>query len=384
LLDHLPMRIAVPRETIAGERRVAMVPEVAARLVAAGQALVLESGAGRWAWFEDAAYQEKGATIGATAGETLDGADVVCKVRAPTPEEAAALPEGVTLVSFLQPAGQTDLVKALRDRKVTALSLDLLPRISRAQSMDALSSQATVAGYRCALLAAERLPKFFPMFMTAAGTVRPAKVLVLGAGVAGLQAIATARRLGAVVRANDIRAAAAEEVRSLGATFVELPLEAQEGSGGYAREQSEDFIRRQRELVAKEVAAADAVITTAAVPGRKAPLLVTTEMVEAMAPGTVVVDMAAEYGGNCELSQPGEEILHGGVLVVGTRDIASTMPVHASFLYARNIAELLGLLTKEGALSLDFDDEIVAGCCVTHAGEIRHEPTRQAVEVVAG
>jgi H+-translocating NAD(P) transhydrogenase subunit alpha len=368
------------RETIAGERRVAMVPEVAARLTGAKHEVVVESGAGAHAWFDDEAYKDKGATVASTPAEAVSGADIVCKVRPPAPAEVDVLPEGATLVSFLQPAADLDLVKALRDRKVTSLSLDLLPRISRAQSMDALSSQATVAGYRCALIAADRLPKFFPMFMTAAGTVRPAKVLVLGAGVAGLQAIATARRLGAVVRAHDVRSAARDEVKSLGATFVELGLEAQEGSGGYAREQSEDFLRRQRELVAAEVAAADAVITTAAVPGRKAPTLVTTEMAEAMAPGSVIVDMAAEMGGNCELSRPGEEILHHGVLVVGTKDIASSMPVHASFLYSRNVAELLTLLSKDGSLSLDFEDEIVAGCCVTHAGEIRHEPTRELVE----
>jgi NAD(P) transhydrogenase subunit alpha len=374
------MRVAVLRETIAGERRVAMVPEVVARLAGASHEVVVESGAGAYAWFDDDAYKEKGATVASTPAETVSRSDVVCKVRPPTLAEVELLPEGVTLVGFLQPAADLDLVKALRDRKVTSLSLDLLPRISRAQSMDALSSQATVAGYRCALLAADRLPKFFPMFMTAAGTVRPAKVLVLGAGVAGLQAIATARRLGAVVRAHDVRAAARDEVKSLGATFVELGLEAQEGSGGYAREQSEDFLRRQRELVAAEVAAADAVITTAAVPGRKAPTLVTTAMAEGMAPGSVIVDLAAEMGGNCELSQPGEEILHHGVLVVGTKDIASSMPVHASFLYSRNVAELLALLSKDGSLSLDFEDEIVAGCCVTHAGEIRHEPTRELVE----
>jgi NAD(P) transhydrogenase subunit alpha len=375
------MRVAVPSETIAGERRVAMVPEVAPRLVGAGHDLVVQSGAGGRAWFDDDAYRAQGATIGATAEETLAGADVVCKVRPPTAAEVARLPEGTGLVSFLQPAADLDLVKALRDRRVTSFSLDLVPRISRAQSMDALSSQATVSGYRGALLAAERLPKFFPMFMTAAGTVRPAKVLVLGAGVAGLQAIATARRLGAVVRANDVRSAAKDEVKSLGATFVELAdLETQEGAGGYARAQSDDFLARQREMVAAEVAAADAVITTAAVPGRKAPVLVTKEMVEAMAPGSVIVDLAAEMGGNCELSKAGEEVLHQGVLVVGTQDLPSTMPVHASFLYARNVSELLTLLSKEGAFAPDFEDEIVAGACVTHAGEVRHAPTLELLQ----
>jgi NAD(P) transhydrogenase subunit alpha len=259
--------------------------------------------------------------------------------------------------------------------------MDLVPRISRAQSMDALSSQALVAGYRAVLVAADRLPKFFPLFMTAAGTVPPARVLVLGAGVAGLQAIATARRLGAVVEAYDVRAAAAEEVRSLGATFVELELDTQEGEGGYARQQSDDFLRRQRELIGARVATADAVITTAAVPGRRAPVLVTADMVKAMRPGSVVVDLAAETGGNCELSRPGEEIDHGGVTIWGARNVPSTMPVHASQLYAKNVANLILLMTGEGGtVQPDFDDEILAGCCVTHAGEVRHAPTRELLD----
>jgi len=284
---------------------------------------------------------------------------------------------GTTVVSFLQPAAQLDTVRALVAQKATAFSLDLVPRISRAQSMDALSSQATVSGYLSALAAAERLPKFFPMFMTAAGTVPPAKVLVLGAGVAGLQAIATARRLGAQVRAYDVRAAAKEEVQSLGAAFVELELETQEGAGGYAREQSEDFLARQRELIGTEVAAADVVITTAAVPGRKAPLLVTTAMVEGMAQGSVVVDMAADGGGNCELTQAGKDIDHRGVVVCGLANPPAAMPTHASFLYARNVANFLALVVTDGELTPDFDDEIVSGCCVVRAGEVVHGPTAE-------
>jgi len=280
-------------------------------------------------------------------------------------------------VSFLQPASQLPVVQALVARKATAFSLDLVPRISRAQSMDALSSQATVSGYLAALAAAERLPKFFPMFMTAAGTVPPAKVLVLGAGVAGLQAIATARRLGAQVRAYDVRAAAKEEVQSLGATFVELGLETQEGSGGYAREQSEDFLARQRELIGNEVAASDAVITTAAVPGRKAPVLVTTPMVEAMAEGSIVVDLAADGGGNCELSEAGREVEHHGVVVFGMTNPPSGMPTHASFLYSRNVFNFLSLVLADGELRPDFDDEIVSGCCVVRAGEVVHAPTAE-------
>jgi H+-translocating NAD(P) transhydrogenase subunit alpha len=355
-----------------------MIPDVAGKLVGTGIEVALESGAGAEAHFPDAAYRDKGATV-ASLPELLAGAAVVAKVNPPTTEEVAVLPEGVTLVGFLQPAAQLDAVKALAARRATAFSLDLLPRISRAQSMDALSSQATVSGYLAALAAAERLPKFFPMFMTAAGTVPPAKVLVLGAGVAGLQAIATARRLGAQVRANDVRAAAKEEVQSLGATFVELELEAQEGAGGYAREQSEDFLTRQRELIGKEVAAADVVITTAAVPGRKAPILVTAEMVDRMAEGSVIVDLAADSGGNCELSEPGRDIDHHGVCVAGLSNPPSAMPTHASFLYSRNVANFLALLVKDGELAPDFDDEVVAGSCVVKAGEIVHGPTRDLV-----
>jgi NAD(P) transhydrogenase subunit alpha len=373
----------VPTETRHGERRVAIVPDVAARLVGAGVEVVVQEGAGVQAHFRDAAYRDGGATVTAGAPGTLAQADVVAKVNPPTVQEVGLFPEGVTLVSFFQPAADLDVVRALTQRKVTAFSLDLVPRISRAQSMDALSSQATVSGYLSALAAAVRLPKFFPLFMTAAGTVPPAKVLVLGAGVAGLQAIATARRLGAQVRANDVRAAAKEEVQSLGATFVELELEAQEGTGGYAREQSEDFLTRQRELIGNEVAASDVVITTAAVPGRKAPILVTTEMVERMADGSVVVDMAADNGGNCELSQPGVDIDHNGVLVAGLSNPPAAMPTHASFLYSRNVNNFLALMIHEGELHPDFDDEIVAGSCVIRSGDVVHEPTARLLEGTA-
>jgi NAD(P) transhydrogenase subunit alpha len=374
------MYLAVPRESIPGERRVAVVPDVLGRLSAIAVEVLLESGAGDGAFFADASYEEKGATVVSDLSTMLARAEVIAKVRAPSPQEAAGFPEGTCLVSLLQPAADLEAVKVLTARHVTVFSLDLLPRISRAQSMDALSSQSTVSGYRAMLIAAERLPRFFPMFMTAAGTVPPAKVLVLGAGVAGLQAIATARRLGAMVRAYDVRAAAAEEVRSLGATFVELELESAEGSGGYAAEQTDDFLRRQRELIAKEVAVADAVVTTAAVPGRRAPVLITGEMVRQMRPGSVVVDLAAETGGNCELSEPGRDLAFDGVLVHGVSNLPSSMAMHASFLYARNIAEFLGLIAKDGKLAFDFDDEIIAGTCVTHAGEIRHAPTRQLIE----
>ncbi len=353
-----------------------MVPEVAGRMVGAGIEVAVQSGAGAAAHFPDGAYLDKGATV-ADLTSVLEGADVVVRVQAPTPEEVRRCGEGTTLVSFLQPASQLPVVRGLLAQKATAFSLDLLPRISRAQSMDALSSQATVSGYLAALAAAQRLPKFFPMFMTAAGTVPPAKVLVLGAGVAGLQAIATARRLGAQVRAYDVRAAAKEEVQSLGAAFVELGLETQEGSGGYAREQSQEFLARQRELIGNEVAASDVVITTAAVPGRKAPLLVTTAMVERMAEGSVVVDMAADGGGNVELTEPGADVEHNGVTVHGMANPPSGLPTHASFLYARNVFNFLSLIVAEGELRPDFDDEVVAGCCVVRAGEVVHAETAQ-------
>ncbi|MBA2478996.1 MAG: NAD(P) transhydrogenase subunit alpha [Sporichthyaceae bacterium] len=376
------MQVAVPAETRPGERRVALVPDAVPRLVQAGLVVTVEAGAGLAAYASDRAYADAGAEV--RRGPVIDDADVVLSVRALDPVQVARhVRPGTVTISLLQPAAELDAIVALRDRQATSFSLDLLPRISRAQSMDALSSQALVAGYRAVLIAADRLPRFFPLAMTAAGTIPPAVVLVLGAGVAGLQAIATARRLGGVVEAYDVRAAAADEVRSLGARFVELELETQEGSGGYAKVASEEFLARQRELIGRHVAAADVVITTAAVPGRTAPVLVTRGMVEAMRPGAVVVDLAAETGGNCELSVAGEEIMHGGVLVHGARDIASSMPDHASRLYARNVSELLLLLhggaahgaTAAPPLVPDFGDEVVAGCCVTYGGAVRHEPT---------
>lgn len=377
------MNVAAPRETVQGERRVALVPEVAARLVSSGAQVAVEAGAGEGACFADSAYEEVGAQV-IEAGAPALAAQAVLKVQPPGPEEVARLAPDSVLISFLQPSANLEAIRALAERGVTALSLELVPRISRAQSMDALSSQAGVAGYKSVIIAAERLPKFFPMLMTAAGTVPPAKVFVLGAGVAGLQAIATARRLGAVVEAFDVRPAVKEEVKSLGARFVELELEAQEGSGGYAREQSEEFLARQRELVGEHVAASDVVITTAAIPGRRAPLLVTAEMVRRMRPGSVIVDLAAETGGNVELSRPGEEVSEQGVLIYGARNLPSTMAQHASQLYSKNVTNLLGLVTKEGEIQIDFDDEIVKACCVTHGGRIVHEQTRELLEAAAG
>jgi H+-translocating NAD(P) transhydrogenase subunit alpha len=347
---------------------VALVPEVAKKLVGAGWEIGVQAGAGNEAAFPDAAFADAGATIAADAGATLSGAGLVVKVNPPDPREAAALPQGAALLSFFGVSQSEDTLRALANRGATVFSFDLLPRISRAQSMDALSSQATVSGYRAGLAAAEHLAKFFPMFMTAAGTVPPAKVLVMGVGVAGLQSIATARRLGAVVKAYDVRAAAKEEAESLGATFVDTGVSA-EGTGGYARELTTEELDRQRAALAEEVGRSDVVITTAAVPGRKAPVLVTTAMVEGMADGAVVVDMAADQGGNCELTKVGETVEHKGVQIVGMANPPSGMPTHASFLFARNVANVLGLMGPEGSLAPDWDDEIVAGMCVLRDGK---------------
>ncbi len=363
------MKVAVPAETRAGERRVAAVPESVARLVKAGLEVVVESGAGFHAHTDDAAYVAAGATT--VAGDVLAGADVVLHVSPLTADQVARLDRGAVTIGFLAPAANAEGVRAARAAGIVALSVELLPRISRAQSMDALTSQALVSGYRAALVAAERLPMFFPLLMTAAGTIKPAKVLVLGAGVAGLQAIATAKRLGAVVSAYDVRPASADEVRSMGAKFVELDLESLEGAGGYAREMGEDRAARQRDLLTPYVAGADAVITTAAIPGRPAPLLVTRAMVEAMKPGSVVVDLAAESGGNVEGVVAGEVVTIGGATVWGGRDVPSQMPVDASRLFARNVSDLLLLMTKDGVVVPDFEDEIVAGCWVTRDGVVR-------------
>jgi proton-translocating NAD(P)+ transhydrogenase subunit alpha len=373
------VKVAIPKERAPDERRVALVPDTAAKLKVATLEVSLESGAGAGAYIPDEAYEAAGVKVVKTAAALLEDADVVLKVQAPSTDEVEMLKGGSVLISFLQPATQAEIVKALARRGVTAFSLELLPRISRAQSMDALSSQASAAGYKSVLMAAGRLGKFFPMMMTAAGTVAPARVLVMGAGVAGLQAIATARRLGAIVSAYDVRPAVKEEIQSLGATFIELALESQQGEGGYAKEQSEEFLRKQRELIGEHVAKSDVVITTAAVPGRRAPLLVTQDMVKAMRPGSVIVDLAAETGGNVELTQAGKDVDVGGVTIIGTRNVPSTMPLHASQLFARNVMNLLLHLVKDGAITLDFQDEITKGSCVTHGGEIVNERAKQAV-----
>ncbi|HEU5355303.1 MAG TPA: NAD(P) transhydrogenase subunit alpha [Actinocrinis sp.] len=369
------MRIGVLSEIKPGERRVALPPEAVSALCAADDTTVtVQSGAGRHLFASDDDYRAAGAEIADSAEQLAAGVDVLAVVNPPEPSVIAALPPGASLLGLLNPFQEAQAMLALRDQGVTAYALELIPRISRAQSVDALSSQALVSGYRAALVGAELLPRFFPLFMTAAGTIPPARVLVLGAGVAGLQAIATARRLGAVVSGYDVRAAAADEVRSLGATFVDLKLETQEGAGGYAKSQSADFATRQHAALAPFVAESDVVITTAAIPGRAAPLLVTEEMVMAMRPGSVVVDLAAQSGGNCALSKPGETGVFNGVSVWGGADVPSQLPVHASKLYGANISAFVALI-KAG----DMQDEILAGSRVTEGGRFVHEAVRNAL-----
>jgi H+-translocating NAD(P) transhydrogenase subunit alpha len=374
------MIVSVPKETAPGETRVALVPEVADRLIKSGLEVVVEADAGAAAHHPDSVYVETGAQVG-------DGwsGEVVAKVAPPSAEEVGRLGQGSVLIGFLQPLTAGDTARALADAGVTSFAMEAIPRITRAQSMDALSSQATVSGYRAALIAAQELPRFFPMLTTAAGTVRPAKVLVLGAGVAGLQAIATARRLGAVVQAFDVRSAVKEQIESLGARFLELDmgLEDAEAAGGYARQLTDEEQAKQRDLLAVEIGKMDAVISTAAVPGRPAPLLVTEQAVRNMKPGSVIVDLAAETGGNCELTEAGETVVKEDVTIAGPVNLPASMPDHASSLYARNVQSLLELMVADGELSLDFDDEVLAGACITRDGEIVHEGARAAAGVTA-
>jgi len=371
--------VFVPKEARPGEHRVAASPDTVRRFVKAGMRLVVERGAGTAACMSDAEYAEAGAEIGDAA--TWGQADLVLKVQPPTLEEIGRLREGAILVSFVLPAANLDLVEALRARGVSSLAMGLVPRISRAQAMDALSSQATIAGYKAVLLGAVELAKLCPLLMTAAGTVPPAKAVIFGAGVAGLQAIATAKRLGCKVEATDIRLAAKEQVESLGAKFIDVPgAEDMEDAGGYAKEVTPEFLAKQREEVAKRVAEADLVVTTALVPGRPAPKLVSEEMVRSMRTGSVIVDLAVESGGNCALSKLGEVVDHEGVKIVGIPNLPSTVPEHASELYAKNVFNLVKLfIGEEGALQTDFEDEVLAGCLLTHAGEVRHAPTAEAL-----
>ena len=370
------MLIAVPKEIREGERRVALVPDIINKLTRLGFDVLIESGAGVHSQATNADYVSAGATV--AKGEVLSNADAVLSVQPLTPAQMATVKKGAVTISFLSPVTAIDSIEAAAAAGVTAFSLELVPRISRAQSMDALTSQALCAGYRAALVGAELSPRFFPMLMTAAGTVTPAQVLVLGAGVAGLQAMATARRLGAVVSAYDVRPASADEVRSMGAAFIELELEALEGAGGYAREMSQDRTAQQQALLTPYIAKSHVVITTAAVPGRQAPRLMTQAMVDSMAPGTIIIDLAAETGGNVEGSKPGEIITtSGGVRIWGGKDVPSQLAFHASFLYSRNVVNLLTLFTTPAkdddkvAFALNFDDEIITGAAVTHGGSRR-------------
>ncbi len=371
------MRIAVPREIRSGERRVALVPESVKKLVKAGVSVAIEQGAGEAAFFTDSPYREAGAEVSGDLAALLGGADMVLKVQAPAFNQAAGvdesdlLREGGILLGTLLPARHRDVLEKLAARRVSALAIDQIPRITRAQAMDTLSSMANIAGYKAALIAANHLPRYFPMLMTAAGTVFPAKVFVIGAGVAGLQAAATAHRLGAAVEATDTRPVVKEQVESIGAKFVGVVADEAQDASGYAKELSAEFYRKQAELIAERCAASDAVVTTALIGGVKAPRLITRAMVEAMKPGSVIVDLAAEAGGNCELTQPGRTVVHHGVTICGPENLPAEMPWHGSTLYSRNLTAFVLAFLRDGAFRLDLDDEIIKGCLVTHGGEVR-------------
>jgi len=379
--------IGVPKEIVPGETRVALVPDTVKRFVASGLRIVVESGAGEQSAFVDSAYTDAGATIVPDSASVYSQADLILKVQKPEPGEVSLLRPGTAFIALLQPMVNTDLVAALAERKINAFSMDAIPRITRAQSMDALSSMSTVGGYKAVLLAATAMPRFFPLLMTAAGTIAPAKVLIIGAGVAGLQAIATARRLGAVVESYDTRPVVKEQVESLGAKFVEVDMTGIESetqdSGGYAREASPELLRRQQETMSNRAMRSDVVITTALVPGRPAPKLITEETVMGMAPGSVIVDMAAEAGGNCVLTVPGETVVRHGVTIIGIVNLPATVPYHASQMYSKNMQNLLALLIKDGQLKLDFEDEIIRGTIITHNGEVVHEGTKARMQPAA-
>ena len=373
----MSITIAVPKETASGERRVALVPSVLKSLDKLGVDVRIQRGAGEAAGFTDDQYE--GVTWADKANDLYDGADVILRVQPPSVEEAGKLPEGSIVMGFMTPHEGDSRIRNLCKRKVTSFALELVPRITRAQGIDALSSQANLGGYKCALLAAHLSPKLFPMLTTAAGTVRPARVVVIGAGVAGLQAIATAKRLGAIVEAYDVRSATKEQVESLGGKFIDTGVSA-EGEGGDARALTDEAKAKQAEVLAQHIAQADAVVTTAAIPGRPAPKLIDKATVERMKPGAVIVDMAAETGGNCELTEAGKDVEHGGVIIAGPKNIPSMAATHASEMYARNLRNLLDLLIKDGELHLDWDDQVIAESCLTHDGDVRHAPTRERME----
>ncbi len=375
-------QVFVPKEVTDGETRVAGTPETTKRYVKEGFDVVVESGAGKHAHFTDEHYREAGAKIvaGAEAEAVWASTDIVLRVYPITPEEASKIREGAILIGFMSPHKNLESVRILRDRKVSTIAMELVPRISRAQSMDALSSQASIPGYQAVLLAATYLDKYFPLLMTAAGTIQPAKIVIMGAGVAGLQAIATARRLGAVVEVSDIRPSVKEQIESLGGRFIDVPMdESGEGEGGYARELTPEQLAAQQAIVRKKVVAADAVITTALVPGRPAPKLITKDMVEEMREGAVIVDLAVEQGGNCELSKSGEMVVEHGVTIIGHPNLAAATPADASLLYSRNILVLLLSTVSDGEVVLNLEDEIIDGVLLTHNGEVRHGPTAEAL-----
>ncbi|KPK16875.1 MAG: NAD(P) transhydrogenase subunit alpha [Myxococcales bacterium SG8_38] len=375
-------RIFVPKEIAPGETRVACTPETTKRYVKEGFEVVVESGAGMYAHFTDQHYRDAGAKVvsGTEIEDAWSQAEIIFRVYPITPEQASKIREGAILIGFMSPHKNLESVRILRDRKVSTIAMELIPRISRAQTMDALSSQASISGYQAVLLAATYLDKYFPLLMTAAGTIQPAKIVVMGAGVAGLQAIATARRLGAVVEVSDIRPSVKEQVESLGGRFIDFPMdESGEGEGGYARELTPEQLKKQQEIVRKKVVAADAVITTALVPGRPAPKLITKDMIEEMRDGAVIVDLAVEQGGNCELSKSGEMVIERGVTIIGHPNLPAATPADASLLYSRNIQALLLSMLSDGKVVLDLDDEIIESALLTHAGEVRHGPTAEAL-----
>lgn len=373
----MAIRVAVPKETQAGERRVALVPSVIKQLDKLGVEILMESGAGKESGFNDDAYE--GVKIVESADELYKDADVTLKVQPPTVEEAGKLKQGSVVMGFMTPHEGDTRIKTFTKNKVTSFSMELVPRITRAQSIDALSSQASIVGYKSVLLAANMMPKLFPMLTTAAGTIRPSTVLVIGAGVAGLQAIATAKRLGAVVEAYDVRSATKEQVESLGGKFIKTGVSA-EGEGGYARELTDEEKQQQADVLADHVAKADAVITTAAIPGKPAPKLIDKATVERMKRGAIIIDLAAETGGNCEVTKAGKEVDHNGVIVYGPKNTASALCQHASEMYSRNLYNFLALIIKDGELTLDWDDQVQTDSCLTHDGEIKHGPTRERLE----
>ena len=376
------MKISVPKETIHGETRVAATPQSVKELIKAGYKVNIETGAGTSSFISDDDFKNAGANIVSSTNELYKDSDIIIKVAAPTSDEIELMPKNSILVSFFQPTIELEKVKSISSKKITGLSMHLVPRTTLAQKMDALSSQANIAGYKAVLMGSSHMSVYMPLLMTAAGTIRPAKVLILGAGVAGLQAIATAKRLGAQVEAFDVRPEVKEQVESLGAKFVEVSSDSDDGvgEGGYAKETSDEYKQKQQELIKEHISKADMVVTTALIPGRKAPILIGKDVVELMKPGSVIMDLAAENGGNCEVTEKDKIITHNDVIVDGTSNIPATMPVHASELYAKNISALVLYMTKENNLNLDMGDEIISGSSYTHEGKITHEPTRNLLE----